>query len=344
MQAIRQENGLPSEKDDDYTILQELFLEILPTTPEESKFTKEEFASDAFNVDKFIEVQRRDVSLEKLRELLSLYLKRIRLALNDLINQDYADFVNLSTNLVGLDKSIHVLKHSLSLTRDEIASAHQDCRFVTGALNQKIIDLKTIRDEKQQFNHLIKVAERLDKLEHTARTLVVNGESFSQLYLTSLERVAIEVDWTEKLLGKVSLDIPLSRNVKRRCKSLSLQIIKTCEETFLRSVQRNDVQALNCITRIYEITDRSEKLETFARLHLVRPFLDKIISDSCVTKYDLEAVYNSILEFVDKDCKVLKNVDSPNYDFLANSIWLEISERLCVRRPIPLFFVGGLES
>ena len=43
---------------------------------------------------------RKKVSLEDLRDDLNVYLKILQAAMIELINQDYADFVNLSTNLV----------------------------------------------------------------------------------------------------------------------------------------------------------------------------------------------------------------------------------------------------
>ena len=38
----------------------------------------------------------------------------------ELINRDYADFVNLSSNLVGLDKAIANLQEPLSVIHSEI--------------------------------------------------------------------------------------------------------------------------------------------------------------------------------------------------------------------------------
>jgi len=43
---------------------------------------------------------RRKVQLEMLRNDLHVYLKILQSAMVELINKDYADFVNLSTNLV----------------------------------------------------------------------------------------------------------------------------------------------------------------------------------------------------------------------------------------------------
>lgn len=41
------------------------------------------------------------MQLEELREDLELYYKLLKTAMVELINKDYADFVNLSTNLVS---------------------------------------------------------------------------------------------------------------------------------------------------------------------------------------------------------------------------------------------------
>ena len=56
---------------------------------------------DDFNVDQFVVSCRRHTSLEVLHDDLTLYMKSLQSAMIELINKDYADFVNLSSNLVG---------------------------------------------------------------------------------------------------------------------------------------------------------------------------------------------------------------------------------------------------
>ena len=63
---------------------------------------------DGFHVETFIMECRRRVSMELLRDDLSVYLKILQSAMIELINKDYADFVNLSGNLVS-DEYIFVL-------------------------------------------------------------------------------------------------------------------------------------------------------------------------------------------------------------------------------------------
>lgn len=63
-------------------------------------FKEHEFSSVNFNVDKFVSKCKDRVPMSTLREDLEKHYKNIQLALVELINRDYADFVSLSSNLV----------------------------------------------------------------------------------------------------------------------------------------------------------------------------------------------------------------------------------------------------
>ena len=71
------------------------------TTTDNLCFKEEEFLASDFNVDKFVSDCKDRVSMNNLREDLESHYKSIQMALIELINQDYADFVNLSSNLVS---------------------------------------------------------------------------------------------------------------------------------------------------------------------------------------------------------------------------------------------------
>lgn len=58
------------------------------------------YSQEDFDVDHFVSDCRKRVQLEELRDDLELYYKLLKTAMVELINKDYADFVNLSTNLV----------------------------------------------------------------------------------------------------------------------------------------------------------------------------------------------------------------------------------------------------
>ena len=64
--------------------------------------------------------QKKVVSLEILRDDLMQYFNILKNSLVELINQDYADFVNLSTNLVGLDKVIGTIETPIEKEKHNI--------------------------------------------------------------------------------------------------------------------------------------------------------------------------------------------------------------------------------
>lgn len=61
-----------------------------------------------FKVDHFISKCRKKVTVECLRKDLDAYYRTLKSAMVELINKDYADFVNLSANLVSLGFSFVV--------------------------------------------------------------------------------------------------------------------------------------------------------------------------------------------------------------------------------------------
>ncbi len=63
---------------------------------------------------------KREYSLERLKDDLNVFLKVLELSMSELINKDYPDFVNLSTNLVDLDKAIHDLKIPLETIKKDV--------------------------------------------------------------------------------------------------------------------------------------------------------------------------------------------------------------------------------
>ena len=75
--------------------------EIVPREPDSAVFTRVDFMKDAFSVDNFVGGCKGRVPLDSLKADLDEYLKSLKHALIELINEDYADFVNLSTNLAS---------------------------------------------------------------------------------------------------------------------------------------------------------------------------------------------------------------------------------------------------
>lgn len=76
--------------------------DIVPREPSLAVFSRADFMKESFSVDSFVGSCKGSVPLDTLKTNLDDYLKALKHALIELINEDYADFVNLSTNLVGV--------------------------------------------------------------------------------------------------------------------------------------------------------------------------------------------------------------------------------------------------
>lgn len=81
---------------------------------------QDDFDEDAFILDRL----KMGISLQSLHDSLLQYFNILKNSLVELINRDYADFVNLSTNLVGLDKIIKSLEDPLIDVRERVAVSH----------------------------------------------------------------------------------------------------------------------------------------------------------------------------------------------------------------------------
>jgi septum formation topological specificity factor MinE len=82
-------------------------------------FHQDAFKSKSFSSEQFV-ADRLHIPLNRLRNELSSILSNLKYELVELINRDYADFINLSSNLVGLDKMINDIDGPLIKLRGDV--------------------------------------------------------------------------------------------------------------------------------------------------------------------------------------------------------------------------------
>ncbi|KAG0341730.1 Conserved oligomeric Golgi complex subunit 2, partial [Podila humilis] len=71
-----------------------------------------------FDTDEFLSA-RRHLPLEELKSQFIAHMKELKTELIELINSDYADFINLSTNLNGVDRMMEDLQKPLDRMKDD---------------------------------------------------------------------------------------------------------------------------------------------------------------------------------------------------------------------------------
>ena len=176
---------------------------IVPACPQGLTITKGDFLKPDFTVDNFfIEVSVREggASLDVLRDDLGIYLKVLRSSMIELINQDYADFVNLSTNLVGLDQGILKIREPLESLNTEITGAREELGSCLDKVKVKLARQERIRQEKEMLASLQQVSANTAKVERMLGTGVR-----AELTTDTAERIATDINQLNFVLWKMKV-------------------------------------------------------------------------------------------------------------------------------------------
>ncbi|VDL19283.1 unnamed protein product [Hymenolepis diminuta] len=138
-------------------------------------FLNDDFDEDAFILDRL----KMGISLHTLHDSLLQYFNILKNSLVELINRDYADFVNLSTNLVGLDKIIKNLEDPLIDVRERVSAALSEVREAKREFEFNLEERKKLRNKKELINSLITVATCTSRLERWLAPATLSGEDFN---------------------------------------------------------------------------------------------------------------------------------------------------------------------
>uniref|UniRef100_A0A8D0GC44 Conserved oligomeric Golgi complex subunit 2 n=1 Tax=Sphenodon punctatus TaxID=8508 RepID=A0A8D0GC44_SPHPU len=313
----------------------------LPRGPENLCFDKDEFMKPDFDVDHFVSDCRKRVQLEELRDDLELYYRLLKTAMVELINKDYADFVNLSTNLVGMDKALNQLSVPLGQLREEVMSLKSCVSEGIRAIDECMSKQEDIRRKKMCVLRLIQVIQSVEKIEkilHSHNSKEMSSLEASSLLLTGqiLERIATEFNQLQ-FHAVQSKGMPLLDKVRPRIAGITAMLQQSLEGLLLEGLQTSNVDIIRHCLRTYATIDKTRDAEALVGQVLVKPYVDEVIVEQYVQSHPngLQAMYNKLLEFVPHHCRLLREVTGgaissergntvPGYDFLVNSVWPEI--------------------
>ncbi|XP_023379554.1 conserved oligomeric Golgi complex subunit 2 [Pteropus vampyrus] len=313
-------------------------------------------SEDDFDVDRFVSDCRKRVQLEELREDLELYYRLLKTAMVELINQDYADFVNLSTNLVGVDKALSQLSVPLGQLREEVLSLRASVSEGIRAVDERISKQEDIREKKMCVLRLIQVIRSVEKIEKILNSQSSKETSALEVHSALatgqvLERVAAEFNQLQ-FHAVQSKGLPLLDRVRPRVAGITAMLQRSLEGLLLEGLRASDVDVVRHCLRTYATIDKTRDAEALVGQVLVKPYLDQVIVEQVVESRPdgLQLMYGKLLEFVPHHCRLLREVTGgaissekgntvPGYDFLVNSVWPEIVRAL--EEHLPSLFNPG---
>ncbi|XP_041044306.1 conserved oligomeric Golgi complex subunit 2 [Carcharodon carcharias] len=328
----------------------------LPIGPDSLCFNKDEFMKDDFDVDHFVSECRKHVQLETLRDDLELYYKLLKTAMVELINKDYADFVNLSTNLVGMDRALNQLTVPLGQLREEVMSLKLVVSEGIQAIDDRLVKEDDIRKKKMCVLRLLQVirsVEKIEKILHSQSSKEASPLETSGPPLAGqmLERIGTEFNQLH-FHAVQSKGMPLLDKVRPRIAGITAMLQQSLEGLLLEGLQTANVEIVRPCLRTYATIDKTRDAEALIGQVLVKPYVEEVIDEQYVQSRtnSLREMYGKLLEFIPNHCRLLQVVTGgavigdkteviPGYDFTVNSVWPEMVRGL--EEKVPSLFNPG---
>lgn len=138
-------------------------------------FNRHDFTKTNFNVETFLTQTRRHVSLDQIKDDLHVYLKILQNAMIELINKDYADFVNLSSNLVNLQGTVEKLQTDLECLHKDFGQYAIQLSTQAESLQSKLNDKVTLKRRQQRLRAEAQLLRDLEKAKVNQMKYAVNN-------------------------------------------------------------------------------------------------------------------------------------------------------------------------
>ncbi|KAM2228222.1 hypothetical protein ACFXTI_014942 [Malus domestica] len=330
------------------------------------------FLFPEFDSESYISDLRTFVPFDTLRSELQSYLASLNHELIDLINRDYADFVNLSTKLVDVDSAVVRMRAPLVELREKIeqfrGSVQDSLVALTNGLKQRLeaAEAREVLELLLDTFHVVSKVEKLIKelpsvpadwsngdvnlaeknsvSNGTSLQHAENGTNLRDTQSMLLERIASEMNRLKFYIAHAK-NLPFIENMEKRIQGASLLLDASLGHCFVDGLEHRDANAIyNCL-RAYAAIDNTRSAEELFRMTIVAPLIQKIIphgTSGAATRPsgdDLENDYKQIKTCIENDCKFLLEISFEEnsglhvFDFLANSILKEVLSAIQKGKP-----------
>lgn len=313
------------------------------------------FLQADFNAEEYVSYLRRSVPLETLSSELQKYVTVLKGKLVEVINEDYNDFVSLSTKLVNVDGVVTQMQKPLLSLKDQLLAAQAVVQAELDALNQGLQKrqqagkIKALLELMQDTAHVMsKVEKLLAEVDALERQQV--GDSLTPEALDTrtrlYERVASEVSRLKYFLAK-GQRLPSLQQLQPRADSairrLSL-LLRQALDAALRGGHQSAV--LHCL-QAYAAVGDAAAAEQVVQEALVMPLVESIIAQQQASKGpgsapasdDLAPVLDALLAQVQEHCSWLLEATMAlqsglqSFNFLGNSILAAVDQQVSSSMP-----------
>lgn len=279
-----------------------------------------------------------------MRDDLGVYLKVLRSAMIELINEDYADFVNLASNLCGLDQQIGGIQAPLQQLRTDIVAVKDTLTDTMTELNECLDEKRQLRRDLQAVQAADKVRRALDNID-ALLTAAAAADGETVVDQTVLERAAMEyvqVTFEMQFCGEQLANADETPTCAERIESLHRKLLAALEAHFLQTLGEPNAggEQLERCLRVFGTLDECHVAEDIFRRRVVAPHMHPIIAESALqnSPQGVHGIYAQVLAFVEARMLPLLALTRPTaerpvckvrgFDFLLRAYWPEVEQRL----------------
>lgn len=305
----------------------------LPPAPRGLCFDRNDFVKTNFSVDNFLAEHQNVASLESMRDDLGVYLKVLRLAMIELINKDYANFVNLCATLIGFDKTIEKIQVPLGQLNEEVLSVRQCLEDAMKEVAMWMSQRHTLQKKKQLLKYYSQTINGLKTLDNILNCIADKNKNER---IALADRGAMQYNQLKFSIKKCESLIKVDQ--KKQFDEVGNKLIQTLNELLFQFWNDNDEDNLLKTLLTLATLDRVTEIEILIRKQAIAPLLQDIINEPSLqrSKEGLEGIYSKILALLNTKLKLLSEVTQHSkltfldkkYRFLVNCFWCEVESRL----------------
>ncbi|XP_045502759.1 conserved oligomeric Golgi complex subunit 2 [Colias croceus] len=305
----------------------------LPPAPRGLCFDRNDFVKTNFSVDNFLAEHEKAASLEIMRDDLGVYLKVLRLAMIELINKDYAHFVNLCATLIGFDKTIVKIQVPLGELNQELEDVKKTIEDAMKELSLWLNQRHALLKKKQLLKYYSQTLNCISSLESILQDIT---DKSRQEQIILADRAAMEYNQLKFSIAKC--DSIVKPQIKKQYNEVGGKLIQILNDLLFQFWNdRNEDNLLKTLMTLTSL-DRITETEMLLRKQAIAPLLQEIVNEPALqrSKEGLQGIYSKILSLLDTKLKLLLKVTEHSkltfqvqkYRFLVNCFWCEVENRL----------------
>uniref|UniRef100_A0A915N2D8 Conserved oligomeric Golgi complex subunit 2 n=1 Tax=Meloidogyne javanica TaxID=6303 RepID=A0A915N2D8_MELJA len=192
-------------------------------------FNLTHFQRTDFDSVRFVNFSRKRATLAQLHSDLRIYLRYLQNSMIELINDDYADFVNLSSGLAALRDSVDKVKNNIQGTWYNFESTISDLERCAQLVNNYLSQLNKARKEQIIAKNKLSLLQSIQRLY---KFLENRPKEFGNIWFSKLFLLISSIEYWLECLKSFETFILQLKIPKEKCyqKATDLIIDQLCEE------------------------------------------------------------------------------------------------------------------